>query len=51
VFRSWFAFGDLAVEIGPAFGVRLADLAHGCHMDGMVELAVPSLFGVGPILA
>ena len=36
------ALGHLLLEVGPALGVGLADLADGHHVDGMVELTVAS---------
>jgi hypothetical protein len=36
------AFGDLAIEVGAALGMRLAELADCDHVDRMVESAVPA---------
>jgi hypothetical protein len=36
------AFGDCAVEEGPAFAVAEADLGDGGDVDGVVELSVAS---------
>jgi hypothetical protein len=34
------ALGDLAIEVGPAVGVGLADLGDGSYVDGVVELSI-----------
>ena len=36
------AFGHLSLEVGPALRLGLTDLADGHHVDGVVELTVPS---------
>ena len=36
-------FRDASIEVGAAFGMRLAELADRDHVDRMVELAVPAL--------
>ena len=39
-FLAGMAFGDLAVVVGAAVGVTVADLGDGGHVDGVVETAV-----------
>ena len=36
------AFADASIEVGAAFGVRLAELADRDHVDRVVESAVPA---------
>jgi hypothetical protein len=39
-FTLGLALGDLAIEIGTAIGMGLADLRDGRNVDGVVELSV-----------